>query len=75
MKISYNKLWKLLIDLKIGKAELRHRTGIVSSTFTKLRNDEEVSMSIMRKNHLSFGKALCIIHSNTAFHKVGFAIH
>ena len=49
MKISYNKLWKLLIDLKIGKTELRYRTGIASSTFTKLRNDEEVSMSIIRK--------------------------
>lgn len=49
MKICYNKLWKLLIDLKIGKAELRHRAGIASSTFTKLRNDEEVSMSIIRK--------------------------
>lgn len=49
MQVSYNKLWKLLIDLKIGTAELRHRTGIASSTFTKLRNDEEVSMSIVRK--------------------------
>lgn len=28
MAVSYNKLWKLLIDKKISKAELRRMTGI-----------------------------------------------
>lgn len=49
MQVSHNKRWKLLIDLKIGKAALRHRTGVVSSTFTKLSNNQEVSMSFIRK--------------------------
>ncbi len=47
--ISYNKLWKKLIDLKLKKSDLKELTGIGSTTMTKLNNDEPVSMDVMIK--------------------------
>ena len=49
MKVSYNKLWKLLVDKKMSKADLRKAVEIAPNTMTKLRKDEEVSMSILLK--------------------------
>lgn len=49
MAISYNKLWKLLIDKKMSKADLRRAAGIAPNTMTKLRRDEEVSMAVLIK--------------------------
>ena len=49
MKVSYNKLWKLLVDKKMSKADLRKEADIAPNTMTKLRRDEEVSMSILLK--------------------------
>lgn len=47
MKISYNRLWKLLIDKKMSKADLRKIAGIAPNTMTKLRRDQEVTLSIL----------------------------
>ena len=47
MAISYNKLWKLLIDKQMSKADLRRAAGIAPNTFTKLNRNEEVSMSVL----------------------------
>lgn len=47
--VSYNKLWKKLIDLNMKKRELKETTGIGSTTLTKLNNDEPVSMDVMIK--------------------------
>ena len=47
MAISYNKLWKLLIDKKMSTAALRRAAGIAPNTMTKLRRDEEVSMAVL----------------------------
>lgn len=49
MAISYNKLWKLLIDKKISKAELRKAISISPNTMTKLNRDEEVTLSVLCK--------------------------
>ncbi len=49
MKISYNKLWKLLIDKKMSKADLRKAIELAPNTMTKLRKDEEVSMGVLIK--------------------------
>ena len=49
MAISYNKLWKLLVDKKMSKADLRKATGIAPNTMTKLRRDEEVSLTVLNK--------------------------
>ena len=49
MVISYNKLWKLLIDRKMSKADLRRATGIAPNTMTKLNRDEEVTLETLGK--------------------------
>ena len=49
MAISYKKLWKLLIDKDMTAVDLRLATGIAPNTVTKLRRDEEVSMSVLVK--------------------------
>lgn len=49
MAVSYNKLWKLLIDKKLSKAELRRATGISPNTMTKMNQDEEVALSVLSK--------------------------
>ena len=49
MAVSYNKLWKLLIDKKMSKADLRRAAGIAPNTMTKLRRDEEVTLAILGK--------------------------
>lgn len=49
MAVSYNKLWKLLVDKKMSKADLRRAAGIAPNTMTKLRHDEEVSLAILSK--------------------------
>ena len=46
-QIRYNKLWKFLVDKKLSKADLRKAIGAAPNTLTKLRRDEEVSMSIL----------------------------
>ena len=45
MAISYNKLWKLLIDKKMSKADLRKAAGIAPNTMTRLRRGEEVTLA------------------------------
>ena len=47
MAISYNKLWKLLIDKKMTKTELRIAADISTTTLAKLGKDETVSMDVM----------------------------
>ena len=49
MAISYNKLWKLLVDKKMGKADLRKAAGIAPNTMTRLRRDEEVTLTVLHK--------------------------
>lgn len=49
MSVSYNRLWKLLIDRKMSKAELRRLTGISPNTMTKLNRDEDVALSVLSK--------------------------
>ena len=49
MVISYNKLWKLLIDRKMSKADLRRAAGIAPNTMTKLNRDEEVTLETLGK--------------------------
>ena len=49
MNISYDKLWKLLIDRKMSKAALRKEIGIAPNTMTRLRKGEEVSLTVLNK--------------------------
>lgn len=47
MKITYKKLWILLLEKDIKKSELRALTGFSTGTITKLNKDEPVSVSIL----------------------------
>ena len=47
--VSYDKLWKKLIDLKLKKKDLKDITGIGSTTMSKLTNNEPASMTVMIK--------------------------
>ena len=47
MAVQYNKLWKLLVDKKMSKADLRRAADISSNTMTKLRRDEMVAMPVL----------------------------
>lgn len=49
MAVSYDRLWKLLIDRKISKADLRKASGIAPNTMTKIRRDEEVTLTVLGK--------------------------
>ncbi len=49
MAVSYDRLWKILIDKKMSKAELRKKADIAPNTLTKMNRDEEVSMAILGK--------------------------
>ena len=49
MAICYNKLWKLLVDKKISKADLRKAAEIAPNTMTRLRRDEEVTLTVLYK--------------------------
>lgn len=47
MKMSYKKLWKLLIDKDMKKTDLRKAAGISSSSLAKLGKDENVTTDVL----------------------------
>lgn len=47
VKISYKRLWKLLIDRDLSKGEFRKITGISSATSSKLLHSETVSSDVL----------------------------
>lgn len=47
MKISYNKLWHLMLDKKMTKACLRRVTGISTASIAKLDKGENVTTDIL----------------------------
>ena len=49
MAISYNGLWKLLIDNNMNKGDLCKKTGLSSSTMAKMTNGESVKLSVLER--------------------------
>lgn len=49
MAVSYNGLWKLLIDKNMKKIDLINRIAISSSTVAKMANGEFVSLKVLEK--------------------------
>ncbi len=47
MRISYKKLWILLVEKEISAATLRKDLNIASGTMTKMRRNEEVALSVL----------------------------
>ena len=49
MSLSYDKLWKILIDKKINKTDLRTSSSLSTNTLAKLGKDEVVDMQSLLK--------------------------
>ena len=49
MAVSYNRLWKLLIDKNMSVAEMRRAADIAPNTVTRMMKDQEVTMSVLEK--------------------------
>jgi DNA-binding Xre family transcriptional regulator len=49
LKVSYNKLWKLLIDKGLSHAELGKQAALASGTLSKMHKGETVSMDTVLK--------------------------
>ena len=47
MKISYKKLWVMLIQREITKVQLRAAVGISAGTMSKLNKGEDVALSVL----------------------------
>ena len=53
MAVSYNRLWKLLIDKNLKKTELKQLSGIRSNVLAKLGKNEPVAVESLEKVCLS----------------------
>lgn len=49
MAISYDKLWKLSIDKKLNKTQLRDSSGITSATLSRLSKNKGVSLDALER--------------------------
>ena len=47
MAVSYNKLWKMLIDRDMSRTEMRVKAGISTKTLAKLGKNENVTTDIL----------------------------
>lgn len=47
MKISYNGLWKILIDKNMNKKDLSEKVGLAPATISKMGKGEFVSMDVL----------------------------
>lgn len=69
MKISYKKLWILLIEKDISPATLRKELSIATGTMTKLRKNEEVALSVLLRIcqylHCNIGDICDAVESDT----------
>jgi len=49
MNVNYTKLWKFLLDKKVKKTELKEAARISPGTYTKLNNDEYISLEVLSR--------------------------
>lgn len=49
MKISYNKLWKLLIDKDMTKSDLKEASSVSSASLAKLKKGENITTDVLLK--------------------------
>lgn len=47
MRISYNKLWKMLIDKNMKKSDLKEKTGISSASLAKLGKGDNITTDVL----------------------------
>lgn len=49
MAMNYNKLWKLCIDKKMRKKDLREQAGLSTNVMAKMGKGGDVSTEVLRK--------------------------
>ena len=49
VRVSYNKLWKMLIDKEMQKRDLQEKAGISSASIAKLGKGENITTDILIK--------------------------
>ena len=49
MSVSYDSLWKSLIDKRISQTDMRKVTGIAPNTLTEMKKDENFSLRVLGK--------------------------
>lgn len=49
MSVNYSNLWKLLVDKKMNKSQLRDAAGISTNAIAKLGRNETVSLETLEK--------------------------
>ena len=71
MRISYNPLWKMLIDKGMNKKELRELSGISTASMAKLGKGENITTDLQKQNNLkaSIRNGWCFFH---AWRNLGF---
>ena len=47
MRISYNKLWKMLIDKKMKKSDLKEKAGISSASLAKILKGDNITTDVL----------------------------
>lgn len=47
--VSYDKLWKLLVDKHMSKTDLRLAAGLTTSALAQLGKNEHVSLKVIEK--------------------------
>ena len=47
MRISYNKLWKMLIDKNMKKIDLKEKAGISSASMAKLGKGDNITTDVL----------------------------
>ena len=47
MRVSYNKLWKLLIDKNMKKSDLKEKAGISSASLAKLGKGDNITTDVL----------------------------
>jgi DNA-binding Xre family transcriptional regulator len=49
MRISYNKLWKMLIDKNMNKQDLKKQSGVSAASIAKLGKGENITTDVLLK--------------------------
>lgn len=70
MAISYNKLWKLLIDKNMKKKDLQRLSGVSSATISKLGRNENVNTEILQKICAALNCDICDVMEFTVDSKM-----
>ena len=47
MRISYNKLWKMLIDKNMKKSDLKEKAGISTASLAKLGKGDNITTDVL----------------------------